>query len=652
MNTTNDTINVVESVDSVDSNRFLKSKVVGISTATNYTDTNVNLRGTKRFSSNMDQQYSMMIQSKMNSSIMPVKIEKDKEPKSSILNINTLSTSSIFKNNNFESLNLTTSKLRNFQDINGRVSKHAGRYKNSNYNPQQIAIVQEVLTNYSKKLATDKAYHKILMGFLSGLYLKNKDTDLDFQFYLNKVLQLSHSANPNLVFFEKIFKNLFDIINNELKEKMSSKMTFLTVILILRNLSQDSENLTHIIKNEMSAAIKSINKILDFFLLESNKNFDIKEESLQYSLDLLENIALFITNSNENDPQAHGTINKLFKNILVVYEEYYESQNANILIPILATISRYISRIDSSCENFITLNFVKNNISIILNKENDSKLILAVLDFLQQYTVNDKRFNFILENHSVYHAYKAGLINLINPSGSEYLRVNRLINEINDKRILFESDKTIENENSENSNKDEDLPVPKVPQHIFEKIFKLDEPERSKTFLRCVFEPSKTYEYPQIKLWKVYNDLFKEKVVADKREMISAINFIKSVPSVIYGSSAIVKLDANNNKKFVIEHLKPRKTCIDLDVANKTMDLLFDSNKNKKVDGEKFQSEKADLTLQFDQDKSDETFKISLSLFKKLFKFADSNKLKQLQVSIKGLIVANPTLLTEFKEYL
>lgn len=641
-----------------ESNNFLNTKVVGIRTSRNYAENEVNLKSSKRFSSYLDQQYSQMIQAKINGSIMPLKIEENNEPKSAALNINTLSTATVFKSNNFESLNLTTSKLKNFQDINGRIAKHTGRYKNTNYNAQQLSIIQEVLANYSKKLSTDKAYHKILMGFLSGLTLKNKDVDLDFQFYLNKILQLSHSTNPNLGFFQKIFTNLFDIINKELKsgDEMSSKSTFLTVLLILRNLSQDSENLTYLIKNEMSSAIKTVNKILDYFLAKSRRDDEIKEETLQYSLDLLENIALFITNSNENDPKAHGTINALFKNILMIFDEYYQQLNSKILVPVLATISRYITRIDSSCESLINLDFVIRNINIILNKENDAKLIIAVLDFLQQYTANEKRFKFVLENDRIYDSFKAALVSLIKPASNEYLRVNNLINEVNDKKILTE------NYNRENGTKEDgsstnndEQPIARISQQVFDQIFKLNEPERSKTFLRCLFEPSKKHEYPQIKLWKVYNDLFKEKILADNREMISAINFIKSVPSVIYGSSAIVKLDSSNTKKFVIEHLKPRKTCIDVDVANRTMDLLFESNKNRKSVGKKVttnENASIDLTLKFDNESNDESKKISLALFKKLFKTEDTSKLNSLQVSLKGLIICNPSLIEEFKGYL
>lgn len=647
-----------KSADLKESNNFLNTKVVGIRTSLSYAESEVNLKSSKRFSSYIDQQYSQMVQAKINSSIMPLKIENNNEPKSAVLNINTLSTATVFKSNNFESLNLTTSKLKNFQDINGRIAKHAGRYKNTNYNAQQLAIIQEVLANFSKKLSTDKAYHKILMGFLSGLTLKNKDVDLDFQFYLNKILQLSHSTNPNLGFFQKIFTNLFDIINNELKsgEEMTSKSTFLTVLLILRNLSQDSENLTYLIKNEMSSAIKTVNKILDYFLAKARRDDEMKEETLQYVLDLLENIALFITNSNENDPKAHGTINALFKNILMIFDEYYQQLNSKILVPVLATISRYITRIDSSCESLINLDFVIRNINIILNKDNDAKLIIAVLDFLQQYTANEKRFKFILENDSIYDSFKAALVSLINPASNEYLRVNNLINEVNDKNILTE------NYNTENGTKDDgsstnndEQPIAKISQQVFDQIFRLSEPERSKTFLRCLFEPSKKHEYPQIKLWKVYNDLFKEKILGDNREMISAINFIKSVPSVIYGSSAIVKLDSSNNKKFVIEHLKPRKTCIDVDVANRTMDLLFETNKNNKAVGKKItknENASIDLTLKFDNESNDESKKISLALFKKLFQTEDINKLNNLQVSIKGLIIRNPSLIEEFKGYL
>ena len=127
--------------------------------------------------------------------------------------------------------------------------------------------------------------------------------------------------------------------------------------------------------------------------------------------------------------------------------------------------------------------------------------------------------------------------------------------------------------------------------------------------------------------------------------MITAINYIKSVPTVIYGASAIVKYDENKNKRFVIQHLKPRKFCIDLDVANETMDTIFLSNESVAETSTK--ARKVDLNNFFTPSSNEEILRISVPLLKKVLSTYDKIEAK---VVLKGLIKLNPSLLTEFKE--
>ncbi len=109
---------------------------------------------------------------------------------------------------------------------------------------------------------------------------------------------------------------------------------FFTSIFNFGEVSQDSTILTYVVKNLMNPVIKMINHVLNHFISNDNSYnlLDIRIEALQYSLDLLENIALFITNNKANNTESEGTINILFKNILTIYDEFYHSLDSKILI--------------------------------------------------------------------------------------------------------------------------------------------------------------------------------------------------------------------------------------------------------------------------------------------------------------------------------
>ncbi|KAL6935684.1 uncharacterized protein HGUI_01830 [Hanseniaspora guilliermondii] len=615
------------------------------SNSTKFISTVLNLKSKDKYSDSSSQQYSKLIQNKINSSLLPIPKKDNNSVKKENDGLKKLTHASIFEKKNFDSLNLNVMKHKNFQEVNTRVSKQANRYKSHNMNTQQLSILQEALENYTKAIKVEESYYQIRMGFESGILLKDKDIDKEFQYYLSMILKLSNSVNPDLNFFEHIIGNLISIINGELtNDNLKSKSTLVTSILILRNLSQDSTILTYLIKNMINHLIKMINHVLNYFITNSYKYnlLDIRTEVYQYTLDLLENIALFITNNKANDTESEGTINNLFKNILIIYDDFYLSLDCKILIPILTAFARYITKSDSKFEGFISTDFIKKNISILLTFDKSREnLTIAVLDFLQQYFSNDSRFSFVANNSDYEESLnilKTALINVITPEYLNYPALDDYVKEINNKKIITLGNKFLKEPEVEQ-------PVATMPKHIFERLLKLDDPERSKVFLRCLFEPSLNEEFPQIKLWKVYNEMFKEKVLERGGEMITAINYIKSVPTVIYGASAIVKYDENKNKRFVIQHLKPRKFCIDLDLANETMDTIFLSNDS--IVDTSTKAKKIDLNNFFTPSSNEEILRISVLLLKKVLSICDKNEAK---VVLRGLIKLNPSLISEFKE--
>lgn len=615
------------------------------SNSTKFISTVLNLKSKNKYSDVSSQQYSKLIQNKINSSLLPIPKREKGSVKKENDGLKRLAHAPIFERKNFDSLNLHVMKKKNFQDVNIRVSKQANRYKSHNMNTQQLSILQETLENYTKAIKVEESYYQIHMGFEFGVLLKNKDTDKEFQHYLNMILKLSNSVNPDVAFFEHIIGNLISVVNDELaNDELISKSTFVTAILILRNLSQDSNILTYVVKSMMNALIQMINTILDYFITKANKYnlLDIRTETLQYTLDLLENIALFITNNKTNNTESEGTINKLFKNILIIYNDFYRSLDCKILIPILTTFARYITKSDSKLEGFVTIDFIKKNINILMKFDKSREnLTIAVLDFLQQYLSNDVRFSLVVDNSEskeVLDVLKTALINVITPEYLNYPALDDYVKEVNNKKIVTLGNKSLKEPVVEQ-------PVATMPKHIFERLLKLDDPERSKVFLRCLFEPSLNEEFPQIKLWKVYNEMFKDKVLERGGEMITAINYIKSVPTVIYGASAIVKYDENKNKRFVIQHLKPRKFCIDLDVANETMDTIFLSN--EAVAETTTKAKKVDVDNFFTPSANEEILRISVPLLKKVLSTYDKS---EVSVVLKGLIKLNPSLVAEFKE--
>ncbi len=83
---------------------------------------------------------------------------------------------------------------------------------------------------------------------------------------------------------------------------------------------------------------------------------------------------------------------------------------------------------------------------------------------------------------------KSALINTITPEYMDYSALDNYIKEINNNNILsIEGKKPVEPEVEQH--------VASMPKHVFERLLKLDEPERSKVFLRCLFEPSLNEEF-------------------------------------------------------------------------------------------------------------------------------------------------------------
>lgn len=101
-------------------------------------------------------------------------------------------------------------------------------------------------------------------------------------------------------------------------------------------------------------------------------------------------------------------------------------------------------------------------------------------------------------------------------------------------------------------------PVPRLARSVVEKLWKLDEPERSSEWLRMCFLADRTNDMTQISLWQAYQQTFAALPPHLPRQLVAG-EFIKNVSTTFPGATAQV---AGANK-YVIRGIRARKAPID-----------------------------------------------------------------------------------------
>ena len=104
--------------------------------------------------------------------------------------------------------------------------------------------------------------------------------------------------------------------------------------------------------------------------------------------------------------------------------------------------------------------------------------------------------------------------------------------------------------------------IPSVPADLFEQFVKHDEPDRSNSWLRSVFEEDPESSITQLTLWQAYQNLFTDYVARNPNSgLLPAAEFIKNVSAIF--ATANAQVVQGTVTKFIIKGIRPRRAPMD-----------------------------------------------------------------------------------------
>lgn len=177
----------------------------------------------------------------------------------------------------------------------------------------------------------------------------------------------------------------------------------------------------------------------------------------------------------------------------------------------------------------------------------DEELVGASLDFLYQYTAVPSNVAILLFHSDTPMFQSAPLIKEL----CRHLRYGEV--EFTTKTLLQAAIPEIPADK-----------IPDVPNDLLRQLLQMDEPERSNTWLKCVFEEHKDSEITQIALWQAYQARFtpySHGAIPNAPGLLPAAEFIKNV-SLIF-ETATAQVVAGQTSKFIIKGIRPRRTPVD-----------------------------------------------------------------------------------------
>ncbi|KAI6715192.1 hypothetical protein PZA11_006023 [Diplocarpon coronariae] len=273
--------------------------------------------------------------------------------------------------------------------------------------------------------------------------------------------------------------------------------------------------------------VSELAPLRDFLSIALNlPNLDSVIELKHYALDIAEQLTKYI-HLGEKDPLYKSLVNQLHSN-----------DRGAIL-----TALRAISRISMNLEENNLLKGVPaaalQNI-VDWTMLNDEDLLHACLDFLYQYTAVVENVDFLISE----------------------LQVEPLVNQL--VRLLMHGGRVFEREYL--MTKDTKRPAPAgiahIPQELFSQIVKIEEPERSSIWLRCLFEEDPDEAITQIALWQAYQSCFTNTQTSSGVGLLAAADFIKNV-STTFADKAAAQVQAGPVQKFIIKGIRMRHVPID-----------------------------------------------------------------------------------------
>jgi chromatin structure-remodeling complex subunit RSC9 len=274
--------------------------------------------------------------------------------------------------------------------------------------------------------------------------------------------------------------------------------------------------------------VSELHPLRDFLCLALNlPNLQCVVELKHYALDITEQLTKYL-HLDADDPLYLSLLAQL------------QTQDRGAIL----TSLRAISRISMNLEESNRLDgFSPQTLQNIIDWTllDDEELVHACLDFLYQYTAVVDNVNLMLTE----------------------LHVDALVNQLT--RLLLHGAKPIEKETI--LKHQVRIPatgnIPSLPQDLLQVLLKLDEPDRSSQWLRCLFEEDKDESITQIALWQAYQSRFAAAVQDIGRPLLPAADFIKNV-STTFADKAAAQVQQGPVQKFIIKGIRIRSVPVDL----------------------------------------------------------------------------------------
>ena len=222
------------------------------------------------------------------------------------------------------------------------------------------------------------------------------------------------------------------------------------------------------------------------------------------------------------------------------------SDRAIILTSLRAICRISMNLAESNLLRSVPLSVVENVYMWLLLPE-DEELVSASLDFLYQYSAVPSNVAVL-----VYHSKSKNF--------PLYAVMSRLKSLLHHGEIEVRSKILLQAAVIPEAPKD----IPKVPADLMEQLRNVDEPERSNTWMKCVFEEEPESEITQIALWHAYQNVFipiSNGAIPGAPSLLPAAEFIKNVSQIFPGANAqVVNTDQS---KFIIKGIRPRRLPVD-----------------------------------------------------------------------------------------
>ncbi|KAL3421783.1 Chromatin structure-remodeling complex subunit rsc9 [Phlyctema vagabunda] len=289
--------------------------------------------------------------------------------------------------------------------------------------------------------------------------------------------------------------------------------------LTLRNMVMLEENAEY---------VSELRPLRDFLSIALNlPNLASVVELKHYALDIAEQLTKYLF-LDANDPLYVSLLDQL------------QSQDRGAILTSLRAISRISMNLEENNSlKGVPVTAVQNIMDWTLL--NDEDLVHACLDFLYQYTAVVDNVDFMITE----------------------LQVEALINQLT--RLLSYGAKITQKELS--LTRDNKRPAPSdpapVPKDLLAQLLRLEEPDRSSQWLRCLCEEDKDESITQIALWQAYQQRFTIPVAEQGRAaLLPAAEFIKGV-SLTFAEKAVAQVQTGVVQKFIIKGIRFRDVPVD-----------------------------------------------------------------------------------------